>query len=208
MLKKGIIVNSVRLLLILIISVISFRVIFYDVLWIDTVMADFISSIRCEWLDYVMKFVTSFGITATIFVLLLVSIWGIIRGMKNRKLAMFFFIGLIGNVIINQGIKFLIKRNRPVNSLIYVGGFSFPSGHAMVSMAFYGMLIYVFYKLVKNNKLKYLLMVFCAVLILLIGFSRIYLGVHYFSDVLVGFFVSLLYLDGFSYFVNKYKVFT
>ena len=136
MLKKGIIVNSVRLLLILIISVISYRVIFYDVLWIDTVMADFVSSIRCEWLDYVMKFVTSFGNTATIFVLLLVSIWGIIRVMKNRKLAMFFFIGLIGNVIINQGIKFLIKRNRPVNSLIYVGGFSFPSGHAMVSMAF------------------------------------------------------------------------
>ena len=208
MLKKSIIVNSVRLLLILIIVVISYRVIFYDILLIDTVMADFIGSIRCDWLDYVMKFVTSFGNTATIFVLLLVSIWGIIRILKNRKLAMFFFVGLISNVIINQGIKFLIRRNRPINSLIYVGGFSFPSGHAMVSMAFYGMLIYLFYKLIDNKIFKRILIISFGLLIFFIGFSWIYLGVHYLSDVLVGFSVSLLYLDVFSRILIKNKIFT
>lgn len=206
--KSNIIKMLIRLLLVIGIVLISCKVIFYDVLFIDEMMSKFVASIRCDVLDFWMKFVTSFGNTATIFILLFVVLWLLIKMVRNRELAFFFFGSLIGNVLINQGIKALIRRERPINSLIYVGGFSFPSGHAMVSMAFYGMLIYVFYKLVKNNKLKYLLMVFCAVLILLIGFSRIYLGVHYFSDVLVGFFVSLLYLDGFSYFVNKYKVFT
>lgn len=206
--KSNIIKMLIRLLLVSGIILISYKVIFYDVLFIDEMMSKFVASIRCDVLDFWMKFVTSFGNTATIFILLFVVLWLLIKMVRNRELAFFFFGSLIGNVLINQGIKALIRRERPINSLIYVGGFSFPSGHAMVSMAFYGMLIYVFYKLVKNNKLKYLLMVFCAVLILLIGFSRIYLGVHYFSDVLVGFFVSLLYLDGFSYFVNKYKVFT
>ena len=127
---------------------------------------------------------------------------------KNKKLAFFFFGSLVLNVLMNQLIKALVRRERPINSLIYVGGFSFPSGHSMVSMAFYGMLIYIFYKLMKNNKFKWLVMSLCGLLIILIGFSRIYLGVHYLSDVLVGFSVSLLYLDVFAYFTNKYKIFT
>lgn len=208
MLKKSMVVNGIRLLLVLIVAVISYRVIFYDVLWIDTVASNFMSAIRCDWLDYLMKFFTSFGNTSTILILLFVSVWIIVIMVKNRKLAMFFMGSLIGNVLINQGIKSLIRRERPVNSLIYVGGFSFPSGHAMVSMAFYGMLIYLFYKLVKNKRLKNILMIGCSILIFLIGFSRIYLGVHYLSDVLVGFSVSLLYLDGFARILNKYKIFT
>lgn len=206
--KNNFVRNLIRVLLIALIVVISYKVIFYDVLMIDEIMAKFVSGIRCDAMDFFMKFVTSFGNTATIFILLLVVVWLLIMMVKNRKLAVFFLGSLVGNVLVNQLIKALIRRERPINSLIYVGGFSFPSGHAMVSMAFYGMLIYIFYKLVKNSKLKWLLMCSCGLLVLLVGFSRIYLGVHYLSDVLVGFSVSLLYLDGFSYFVNKYKVFT
>ena len=61
-------------------------------------------------------------------------------------------------------------------------------------MAYYGFLIYLIYKYVANKKLKYLLMVILSILIILIGISRIYLGVHYTSDVLAGFLVSISYL--------------
>lgn len=206
--RVNIIKVIIWLLLVSLVGLISYNVIFDGVLVIDEMMANFVASIRCDALDFWMKFITSFGNTATIFILLLVVIWLLIKMVKNRKLAIFFFSSLVVNVLINQGIKTLVKRERPINSLIHVGGFSFPSGHAMVSMAFYGMLICLFYKLIKNKKLKYSLMVFCSVLILLIGFSRVYLGVHYFSDVLVGFFVSILYLDVFSCLMNKYKIFT
>lgn len=64
----------------------------------------------------------------------------------------------------------------------------------MISTAFYGFLIYVIYKNIKDKKLKYLLMGLLFILIILICISRIYLGVHYFSDTIAGFSLSLVYL--------------
>lgn len=77
-------------------------------------------------------------------------------------------------------------------------GYSFPSGHSMVSMAFYGLLIYLIWKNCANPKLRNSLCFFLALLIPLIGLSRVYLGVHYASDVIGGFVVSLVYLIVFT----------
>ena len=88
-----------------------------------------------------------------------------------------------------------MQRPRPSKfQIISEKGYSFPSGHSMVSMAFYGLLIYLIYKYIKNKKLKYSLIVTLSILIFLIGISRIYLGVHYASDVIAGFCISLSYL--------------
>lgn len=73
-------------------------------------------------------------------------------------------------------------------------GYSFPSGHSMVSMAFYGFLIYLIYNNIKNKYIKWILICSLSILIILIGISRIYLGVHYTSDVLAGFLLSISYL--------------
>lgn len=73
-------------------------------------------------------------------------------------------------------------------------GYSFPSGHSMVSMAFYGFLIYLIYNNIKNKYIKWILISSLSILIILIGISRIYLGVHYTSDVLAGFLLSISYL--------------
>lgn len=64
----------------------------------------------------------------------------------------------------------------------------------MVSMAFYGFLIYLIYNNIKNKYIKWILICSLSILIILIGISRIYLGVHYTSDVLAGFFLSISYL--------------
>ena len=67
----------------------------------------------------------------------------------------------------------------------------------MVATGFYGFLIYLIYKEVKNKKIKYPLIVFLSILILLIGISRIYLGAHYATDVIGGWIIGAVYLDFF-----------
>ena len=92
-------------------------------------------------------------------------------------------------------LKNIIQRPRPIEyRLIDETGYSFPSGHSMVSVAFYGLIIYFMYKSIKISKIKWLLISLLSIVIILIGTSRIYLGVHYTSDVIGGFLISISYL--------------
>lgn len=93
------------------------------------------------------------------------------------------------------GLKNLFDRPRPLIPLLEEArGLSFPSGHALMSVTFYGLLIYIFWHTVKNKALKWSLIIFFLLLIHLIGFSRIYLRVHYTSDVIAGFATGFLWL--------------
>ena len=99
------------------------------------------------------------------------------------------------NFIFNQYMKIFFQRPRPMDLMIVEeNGYSFPSGHSMVSMAFYGFIIFLIWKYLKSNKLKWLYTILLGILIVTIGTSRIYLGVHYASDVLAGFYFSIAYL--------------
>jgi len=92
-------------------------------------------------------------------------------------------------------LKNFFSRQRPLIPLLKPAmGYSFPSGHSMMSFAFYGLLIFLVYKYVDNKALKWLLIPVLFALILLIGISRIYLRVHYASDVLAGFSVGIIWL--------------
>ena len=92
-------------------------------------------------------------------------------------------------------LKHIVQRPRPTeHRIIDESGYSFPSGHSMVSAAFYWFLIYLIYKNIKNKYLKCSLITVLSLLIIMIGTSRIYLGVHYTSDVLAGFLVAISYL--------------
>lgn len=92
-------------------------------------------------------------------------------------------------------LKNLFGRERPIIPLLQSAkGLSFPSGHALMSMTFYGLLIFITWHSVKNPKTKWTLISFLFLLILLIGFSRIYLRVHYTSDVLAGFAMGWLWI--------------
>jgi undecaprenyl-diphosphatase len=92
-------------------------------------------------------------------------------------------------------LKQLFQRKRPLSPLLKAAkGLSFPSGHAIMAVTFYGLLIYILQHSITIDWLKWLVTVLVTVLIILIGFSRIYLRVHYASDVAAGFIIGLLWL--------------
>ena len=139
----------------------------------------------------IAKFITNFG--GAIFLIALTIVLFIL--IKNKKIGASIFSNLVVITILNQLLKRILQRPRPTEfRIIEETGYSFPSGHSMVSMAFYGYLIYLIYRYVKNKYLKWGLIVLLSLLICTIGISRIYLGVHYTSDVLGGFLISISYL--------------
>lgn len=149
----------------------------------------------------IAKFITNFG--GAIFVISLTTILFFV--IKDKKIGISIITNLGIVTILNQIIKFIMQRPRPTEfRIIEETGYSFPSGHSMVSLAFYGYLIYLIYKYINNKHLKKTLIIILSVLICIIGVSRIYLGVHYTSDVLGGFLISFAYLIIYIELVNKF----
>jgi membrane-associated phospholipid phosphatase len=92
-------------------------------------------------------------------------------------------------------LKQLFQRKRPLSPLLKAAkGLSFPSGHAIMAVTFYGLLIYILQHGITIDWLKWFATIFVFILIIAIGFSRIYLRVHYASDVAAGFIIGLLWL--------------
>lgn len=156
--------------------------------------------IRTPLLTKIFLIITNLGSPYVLIVLTLLSFL-----LKNKKLS-FIITGNLGLItIINQVLKFIVKRPRPSDLFLIVEtGYSFPSGHSMVSLSFYGLLIYFIYKYFKNKKLKIFLITLFSLIIVLIGVSRVYLGVHFVSDVISGFLLSLSYLIIFIKVINKF----
>ena len=150
-----------------------------------------ILNLRSEPLTVIMKVITNLS---SAYVLIAITL-GTLIFIKNKKVGLCVAGNLIIATLLNQLLKYIIQRPRPDGyRLIAESGYSFPSGHSMVSMAFYGLMIYLIWKMVKNKKIKYISCGILGLLIPMIGFSRIYLGVHYASDVIGGFAISIVYL--------------
>lgn len=129
---------------------------------------------------------TEFIIVATLLLVLLI---------KNKKMGGMIASNVVLCSVINTIIKHIFLRPRPVGiKLIEQGGYSFPSGHSMMAVAFYGLLIYIIWNTKWRNVWKIFTTTLLVILILLIGISRIYVGVHFASDVIAGLSISLSYL--------------
>ena len=101
----------------------------------------------------------------------------------------------ISSLMLMLLLKNLFRRKRPLAPLLKAArGRSFPSGHAIMAVTFFGLIIYIIFQAVQNDLLAAMQAGIFVVLILLIGFSRIYLRVHYTSDVLAGFIIGLIWL--------------
>lgn len=175
--------------------------VFYDEqLVLDSIFYNLVvQNMRTPILTTILIIITNLGSAITLISLAILSIILI----KNKKIGLCISLNLIISTLLNVILKNIVQRPRPEGyRLIDESGYSFPSGHSMVNTAFYGLLIYLVLRNVKNSKLKYTLVGLISLLIIGIGFSRIYLGVHYASDVLAGFLISIAYLVVFTTFMH------
>ena len=153
---------------------------------------------RGSLLTWAFIFITRLGdgwFIALFTVVLSLYIW---RFRKNTRLAVWYFLTVsVGAGGVNQLVKILFRRPRPthVEHLIVQGGYSFPSGHAMGSIITYGALLFLIIRASKTWLPVLIGSVTLLPLIALIGMSRIYLGVHYPSDVIGGYSLGLAVLS-------------
>jgi len=158
---------------------------------IDKLISTNIVNIQSPNITELMIFITNIGDKYTIALFSLITVL-LLYHKKTYQRTKIFILTIGISVIISQVIKHIIQKPRPINQLIIETGYSFPSGHATIAMAFFGILIYLFKDEIKNKLIKHLFIIINILLILLISFSRIYLNVHYLSDVLAGLILGLI----------------
>ncbi len=161
-------------------------------------LTQFIVSLRTPELTGIMLIFTSLGSWYISLLAFLIS--SVYFALKRKRAREIILIGL--SLAINPALgllfKELIQRSRPPIELALVqeSTFSMPSNHALIASGFYGMLLWQFALGIKNQKLKIASLVLGSLIIILIGFSRIYLGVHWLSDVIIGFLLGII-VNGF-----------
>lgn len=170
---------------------------------IDTAIYSMIYQLNSSDFTFFMLIITNMA-SAVALISLTILFYFLLKDKRDSK---YIFINLVAVFLLNQLLKIIFNRNRPINVLKIVeeGGYSFPSAHSMVGIAFYGFLIYIVAKRIKNNKIKIPLIILISGVILLIGISRIYLGAHYGTDVIGGFIFGIIYLCIFVKFVYDKK---
>ena len=161
----------------------------------DQAIETFVAQISNPFINQLFTLFSSFGSKwgiITSFILALIFIWWKFRDYLGMGVIT---ITVIGGDFINKWVKGLVGRERPmVEGSIIDHGYSFPSGHAMVGLTFYGFFTYLILKRIESPKLKYGIGVGMSVIIFLIGISRVILNAHYFSDVIGGFAIGFLLL--------------
>lgn len=158
----------------------------------DEAAFSFATAIRAEELTAFFRFLTHFGggtVLAPLGVVLVIGFY--IRGHRDKAVIVFLTLGV--SELINEIMKLVFARARPdVFHLIDLPtSFSFPSGHAMVGPAFYGMLAYMASRWLQDKSWSTYIQPAVFVFIVAVAGSRVYLGVHFLSDVLTGLFLSL-----------------
>lgn len=109
-----------------------------------------------------------------------------------RSLLVFYVFTVFGGVVLGLVLKYMIGRERPIDSLVQVSGYSFPSGHALVSTLVFGSLAYIIFKIYeRGHKHARILITVFSILPIPVILSRLYLGVHWLSDVIAGLFLGI-----------------
>lgn len=114
---------------------------------------------------------------------------------QEKGLALRVALVALSSLGLKQLLKFLFDRDRPAEPLLHpVPGLSFPSGHALLGLTFYGLIILVILQKMKKNKWRHAVVIFLVLLILAIALSRVYLRVHYFTDIMAGLALGFIWL--------------
>ena len=171
------------------------RIFLYKKEVLDHKVFDYLGNFVSDATTSVMNFFTFFG--GQYFLIpanLLLILWAFFIK-KDKWFGIRTCAVSISSLVLMFALKQFFQRPRPLTPLLQEAkGLSFPSGHAFMSFAFFGLFIYVIYKNVRTKWLKIALTILLLIIILMIGASRVYLRVHYASDVLAGFSMGLMWL--------------
>lgn len=161
----------------------------------DETVRAFVHGFAGEWLTGFMNFVTMLGSTlflSIVFICVLIIFYRI----EWKRAAVLLTATMVGAVILNFVLKVSFARARPVPffDTPLPASYSFPSGHALFAVCFYAALAWLVAAQMRKRSLKFLIWIFAVLIVLLIGLSRIYLGVHYPSDVIAGYAAAIIWV--------------
>jgi undecaprenyl-diphosphatase len=182
----------------------------------DQRLAEWLHGRATDPLTDLFRAITWFGNVPTLLAVALLAV-GILWRRRERTDAVFVALAFLGAQVLSNGMKLGFQRERPffADPLATESTYSFPSGHALVSLAVYGSVALVLAQRLSTRLLRILVVAIAAALVLAIGFSRLYLGVHFLSDVLAGYaagvaWLALLYLalEARSRYTSRYRAST
>ncbi|WP_400241767.1 phosphatase PAP2 family protein [Niallia sp. JL1B1071] len=193
---------TLKYIILMIAIIITFSCVFYliaklvtssDIIAFDDTIIDFIQSFISDDLTIWVERVTFLGsvsfITTALLIITVLLLWR-----KKYALAIFFVFANGFGALLNKLLKWFFKRERPdILPVIIEEGYSFPSGHSMGSLIFFGSCAYLFIHIVKSTGNKIIAYMVACLSIIQIGISRIYLGVHYPTDVVGGYSIGIAY---------------
>jgi membrane-associated phospholipid phosphatase len=161
----------------------------------DERVADWLHGRATEPFTDVFRAITTFGNFATLIVVVVIAV-AVLWRRGERTDALFVAVAFLGAQVLSSGMKLGFRRERPFfpDPLATESTFSFPSGHALVSLAVYGSIALVVARRLPRRRDRILLLAATGLLVLAIGFSRLYLGVHFLSDVLAGYAAGIAWL--------------
>lgn len=172
----------------------------------DNAIISFFRGLESQSLTGIMKFFTYIGsgIPATVIsIAVLFILYTVLH--HRRELILFIWV-VIGSALLNETLKLVFHRARPtLYRIVHANGFSFPSGHSMAAFSLYGVIAFLLWRHISTSTGRGLLIIGSSAMILTIGVSRIYLGVHYPSDVLGGFLASGCWCAFSIWFYQRYQ---
>jgi undecaprenyl-diphosphatase len=172
----------------------------------DRVVIDTVQGLEAGGLTSAMKIFTYIGSLKFIIILTIPIFLFLFYVLKHRLEILVFLSVVYITPILNRLLKLYFHRERPdFHRLIEIGGYSFPSGHAMNAFSFYSILAFLLWRHVPSRLGRFIVIIFSTMMILAIGSSRVYLGVHYPSDIIGGFLASGLWVAAVIWFFQRYK---
>ncbi|TVX98995.1 phosphatase PAP2 family protein [Paenibacillus cremeus] len=157
-------------------------------------------------LTHVMKFFTFIGNGYCVVFVSAIVLFFLYQVLHHRKELILFIAVVVGSAVLNETLKLIFHRARPtLHRIVVANGFSFPSGHSMSAFSLYGIVAFLLWRHTSTPLGRGILIMLSMIMILTIGVSRIYLGVHYPSDVVGGFLASGCWLCASIWFYQRYQ---
>ena len=164
---------------------------------LDLSAQDAAFELRSSWMDEAMTWITRLGSRIVIGLLMLALTWWVMRTGRCRKALSIMVIAFLANPLLELLLKNLVGRSRPMASqLVATNGLSFPSGHVLATVGFYGVLAAVIWSSADRRSIQIGAYAAATVIIALVGFSRVYLGVHWFTDVVGATLLGIAFVLG------------